>query len=227
MKKTGLFAIAAALILPTFASAQLKGADKNADVAKILQANKSVSTIQCPFSRTTKVAAIADAAKSEGNFYFESPNNLAMKYSDGEIFVVTEENVSLSVGGKARTLRAGNHHVEDLAETLVACIRGDVAAIEDGTLKSSKTQGNNIVLTISTEMKVGRNSVTTIELAYCKKDYTLVYLKLVEKDGSYTLYELKDKTLNKAIDAKTFEHAKAKNKTSKGKATTNAKSSKK
>lgn len=214
MKKTGFIALAVALVIPTLAVAQLKNASGNADLAKVREANKKVTTIQCPFTRTTKVAALKDATKSDGNFYFENPSNLAMKYADGEVFVVTADNVSLSIGGKTRTLRAGNRHVEDLAETLLSCVKGDVNSI-DGTLKSAKTQGGNIVFNISTDMKVGRNSIEVIELAYAKKDMTLSTLKLVEKDGSYTLYQLNDKTLNKSIDAKTFEHAKAKNKSAK------------
>ncbi len=215
MKKLGFIAIAAALLFPTLAHAdELKNASKNADVTKVSEANKKISTIQCPFSRTTKVAVIKDAPKpEEGNFYFQTPNNLAMKYTSGEIFIVTEDNVSLTIGGKARTLRSGNHHVEELSNTLLACIKGDLKSI-DGTLKSSKVKGNDIIFVIETEMKVGRNSVTSIELAYNKTDYTLTSLKLIEKDGSYTLYELGTKTLNKSIDAKTFEHAKTAKKSS-------------
>lgn len=62
-------------------------------------------------------------------------------------------------------------------------------------------------------MKVGRNSITGLELTYSKKDLTLTSLKMIEKDGSFTLYQLGDKTLNKSIDAKTYEHAKARKKT--------------
>lgn len=211
MKKLGLIALAATLLCPTLASAQLQKASGNADVTKVQEANKKVTTIQCPFTRTTKVAAISGSTTSDGTFYFENPSNLAMNYTDGEVFVVTADNVSLTIGGKARTLRSGNHHVEELAGTLLSCVKGDLSSI-NGTLKSSKTQGNNIVFNISSELKVGRNEVSSIELAYNKKDYTLTSLKLIEKDGSYTLYTLKDKTLNKSIDSKNFEHAKAKKK---------------
>lgn len=211
MKKSGLLALAAALMFPIASSAQLKNANGNAEIAKVREANKSVTTIQCPFSRTTKVAALSSSTKSDGKFYFSTPDNLAMKYADGEVFIVTAENVSLSVGGKARTLRSGNHHVEDLSETLLACVKGDIATIE-GKLSGTKTQGANIVFNIATDLKVGRNSITGLELAYSKKDMTLTSLKMIEKDGSYTLYQLGDKTLNKSIDAKTYEHVKAKKK---------------
>ncbi|MCI5778065.1 MAG: outer membrane lipoprotein carrier protein LolA [Bacteroidales bacterium] len=204
--KVIFLATAAMMSLSLTSLAQLKNANGNALVTKVQDANKSVSSIQCPFVRTTKVAALKDAATSNGTFYFQSPTNLCMKYADGELFVVTEDNVSMSVGGKARTLRSSNRHVEGLSSTLISCIRGQVSAIE-GNLKSAKGSGQNIVFKIETDMKVGRNSITSIELTYAKKDCTLNTLKLIEADGSYTLYDLKEKTLNSSIDAKVFEHA--------------------
>lgn len=205
--KVSIVAASLAFALGGAAMAQLRNADGNADVAKVEQANKEVSSIQCKFSRTTKVAALKDAAKAEGDFFFLSPTNLSMKYTDGEAFVVTEDNVSMSVGGRARTLRSSNRNVEDLSATLLSCIKGQVSAI-DGKLTSAKTVGKNLVFKIDTDLRVGRNSVKSVELAYDKTNLTLVSLRLTEADGSYTLYELKDKTLNKAIDPSVFTHAK-------------------
>lgn len=201
--------LAAGLVFVTgdVAVAQLRNAGGNAEVAKVEQANKEVSSIQCKFSRTTKVAALKDAAKVDGDFFFQAPKNLSMKYSDGEAFVVTEDNVSMSVGGRARTLRSSNRNVEDLSATLLSCIKGQVSAI-DGKLASAKTVGKNIVFKIDTDLRVGRNTVNSVELAYDKVSLTLVSLRLTEADGSYTLYELKDKSLNKQIDASVFAHAK-------------------
>lgn len=203
--KVIIVALAASLFVPQIAFAQLKNAKGNAEVTKVEEAGKGVSSIQCPFTRTTKVAVIKDAAKADGTFYFQNPSSLSMKYANGEEFVVTGDNVSMSVGGKARTLRASNRHVEGLSSTLLACVKGQVSAI-DGTLKSAKAAGQSIVFKIDTDMKVGRNTVSSVELAYDKKDLSLASLKLIEADGSYTLYELKGKTFNKAIDAKVFEH---------------------
>ncbi len=195
------------LATPFFVSAQLKKADGNSEIKKVQEANKNTSSIQCPFVRTTKVAAINSTTTSDGTFYFSAPDNLSMKYSDGENLIVTADNVSLSVGGKVRTLRAGNRHVEDLSATLLACVKGQISNIE-GTLLSAKTSGKNIVFKIKTDLTVGRNKVSTLELAYDKTDLTLVSLNMLEADGSNTLYELKSKTLNKSIDSSVFEHPK-------------------
>ncbi len=206
MNKFYLIALVASAFAPSLSSAQLKNADSNTDIPKIEEANKKISALQCPFQRTTKLAVVTDATKVDGTFYFQSSSNLSMKYDNGESFVVTEDKVSMTIGGKSRTLRAGNRNVEDLSETLLDCVQGKISSI-DGTLKSAKTSGKNIVFTISTDMKVGRNKIKTIELAYDKSDYTLNSLNLIEADGSYTLYELKTKTLNGNISSSVFTHS--------------------
>ena len=203
--------IAALALMPALCSAQLKNAENNADIKKIEAANKEVSTIECGFVRTTTVAAVKSETKSEGTFYFSNPTNLSMKYADGETFVVTADNVSVTIGGKSRTLRSGNRHVEALSETLLHCVKGEVSAVE-GTLSSAKTVGKNVVLKIATNMSMNRSKVKTIELAYDKNDGTLVSLNMIEADGSSTKYDLQEKKLNKPIDAKVFEHAKKKKK---------------
>lgn len=209
MRLFNFIAAAAAITLSLNANAQLKGVGSNAEIAKIEKANAQVNAMQCPFTRVTKMAALTEKTKEAGTFYFQSPDNLSMKYDNGETFVITADNVSLTVGGKARTLRAGNRNVEDLAETLIACVKGKLTAIE-GTLKSAKAQGKSIVVKIDTDMKVGRTQVSSLELNYDKTNMTLVSLNLVEKDGSFTLYELGTKTLNKSIDQSVFTHAKEK-----------------
>ncbi len=195
----------AAILSSSLASAQLKNINGNAEVTKVEEANKQISSMQCQFSRTTKIAALKDATKADGDFYFAAPSNLAMKYANGELLVVTNDNVSMTVGGKTRTLRSSNRHVEDLSATLLACVKGNISAI-DGTLKSAKANGQAITFKIDANMKVGRSSINAIELSYNKKDCTLNSLKLIEPDGSYQLYELKTKTLNSTIDSATFSH---------------------
>ncbi|MCI5982827.1 MAG: outer membrane lipoprotein carrier protein LolA [Bacteroidales bacterium] len=211
MKILAFAATAAALCFCFNANAELKGANSNEYVAKVQKANEQLTTMQCSFVRKTKMAALNDVVSEKGTFYFSNPDNLSMKYDNGENFVITADNVSLTVGGKARTLRSGNRHVEELSETLIACVRGLVSSI-DGTLKSGKVQGKNIVFKISSELKVGRSEVNSIELTYDKTDFSLVSLNLIEKDGSYTIYELGTKTKGSKIDSSVFQHANPKKK---------------
>lgn len=210
MKKNLILLIGLAMT-SVVANAQLKNASGNATLAKIEEANKKVTALQCPFTRTQKVAALNSSTKAEGTFYYASPSSLSMKYSGSkESFVVTEDNVSMTTAdGKSRKLRSGNHRVEDLAETLVACVKGNVTAIE-GKLKSAKTVGKTTVVTIETDIVKVRSKITSVELTYDNSDYTLKTLKMIEADGSYEQYDLGSKTLNGSIDKAVFTHSERK-----------------
>lgn len=206
MKNLMISALMALCATPTFALAQLEGVQGHPEVGQVEQANAKLTTMQCPFVRTTKVAALKESTKSEGTFCFSSPERLSMRYKNGELFVVGDESVSMGQGSRVRTVKTTNRGVGELAATLVACVRGRLKQIA-GKLVGVKTVGHTTLFTIKTDLSVGRNKVTKVELAYAKSDMSLVSLNMVEDDGSYTLYELKDKTLGKPIDAKTFEVA--------------------
>ena len=209
--KKNLFLLTCLALTSVLANAQLKNASGNALLSKIEDANKKVTSIQCPFSRTQKVAALNSSTKADGTFYYANPSNLSMKYTGSkESFVVTEDNVSMTTAdGKSRKLRSGNHRVEDLAETLVACVKGNVSSIE-GTLKSAKTVGKTTVITIATEIVKVRSKITTVELTYDNSDYTLKTLKMIEADGSFEQYDLANKTINGNIDKSVFTHSERK-----------------
>lgn len=206
MKKILTAAVLSVLAMNAYAAGQLQGANGNADVAKVEKANAGLTTMQCPFVRTTKVAALKDAAKEEGTFVFESPEKLSMRYKSGELFVVSQDNVSMGSGNRVRTVKTTNRNVGELAATLIACVRGKLQQIA-GKFAGVKTVGHNLQFTIKTDLNVGRNRVTKVELAYAKSDLSLVSLNLVEEDGSYTLYELKEKKMGSAVDQKAFEVA--------------------
>ena len=188
--------------------AQLKNAT-DASIKQVASANEKITTIQCPFERTQKMEFMAEAAVSKGTFNYSKPSQLSMVYENGEIFVINESSVSVGNKGKVRSLKATNKHVEDLASTLLKCLKGDVASL-DGTLKNTEKGAKHIVYTIDVDYKVGRSDVVSLELRYDKNAFTLVSIRLNEEDGSYTIYELQNKVLNKEIPASTYVVAKKK-----------------
>ena len=203
MKAYKVLALVAIALAPFAANAQLQKADGNANVSKVASANASLSSLQCPFKRTVKQAALSEASSAAGSFFFASPSSLCMKYDSGDNLVIADGKVAMNLGGKQRTLNSGNHHVEDLAETLLACVQGKVASI-DGTLESAKSVGQKLVFSISTDLTVARAKIVKMEVAYDASDLTLASIKLFEKDGSYQLYELSSKSINKSIDKSVF-----------------------
>lgn len=198
-----ILTIAAVAICSISAMAQLKNAS-DATLNQIAKANEKVKTIQCDFSRTQKMEFMTTPATSNGKFCYTKADKLSMAYSDGELFIINGETVSLGTkDGKSRNLKASNKHVEDLASTLLACMSGNVTSLE-GTLKKTDNGAKQITYMIDVNYKMGRSKVKSLELKYDKSDFTLASLKLIEEDGSYTTYELKAKSLNKDIPEETY-----------------------
>ncbi|MBR6252030.1 MAG: outer membrane lipoprotein carrier protein LolA [Bacteroidales bacterium] len=193
--------ISAVALLATFSSidAQLKNAANSNELSTIKSANEKVQTIQCQFKRTQKMSYLNSDVTSQGDFYFTKADKLSMLYSDGEKMVINGDKVAIGKDGKVRNMKSKNHHVEDLSATLLSCMSGNVAEL-NGTLKSAKKEAKEYVVEIAVNFKVGRSKINGLELKYDAKDMTLNALKMVEEDGSYTLYELQKKTLNKEIN---------------------------
>ncbi len=199
MKKNLFIVAALAFMSVGIASAQLKNADGNAVVAKVKSANESVKSISCKFTQTKKMSFSDQVVKSDGDFYFTKDNKLSMKYTNGEVLVMNGNEVVLGKKGKTRKLKATNKHAAPLVATLLGCVSGDLNKL-DGQLESAKEQGGVVVINVKVDnFKVGQSLVSKVEIKYGKNNI-IESINLIEADGSYTLYELQQKTLNKAID---------------------------
>ncbi len=201
MKKIISTAIAA-ILLTINANAELKNANNDL-LNKVKSANEQVSTMTCKFTQTKKLSYIKDTTKKSGDFNYTKPSSLSMKYTDGEAVIINNKNVTLGMNGKVRNVKTKNKNVESLAATLLACMSGNVAEL-DGTLTSAEQKSNAIVFKIDVDFSVGKGDISKLELQYDKSDMTLKSLNMIESDGSYTLYELQTKTLNKAIDESVY-----------------------
>ncbi|MBE6339362.1 MAG: outer membrane lipoprotein carrier protein LolA [Bacteroidales bacterium] len=198
MKKIIFSAVALFATLSSI-EAQLKNANNSAELNSIKSANEKVQTIQCQFKRTQKMSYLNSDVTSQGDFYFTKADKLSMLYSDGEKMIINGDKVAIGKDGKVRNMKSKNHHVEDLSSTLLSCMAGSLTDLE-GSLKSAKKGAKEYVVEIAVNFKVGRSKISNLELKYDAKDLTLNSLKMIEEDGSYTLYELQKKTLNKEIN---------------------------
>jgi len=188
----------------TCATAQLKNADGNSTITKIKAANEKVNTISCKFDRTIKQAMLEQPAKSDGVFNYTKARKLSMKYTSGEQVIVNENEVLIGKKGKTRNLKASNKHVESLVNTLLGCVSGDLNAL-DGTLEGVKESGGKTLIFVDVDnFKVGQSKVTKVELEY-GSDLIIQSIKMIESDGSYTLYEMQTKSINKQIDEAVYE----------------------
>lgn len=200
MKKT--FLAAAALLLTFTVNAELKNA-KSDLIGKVHTANEKVSSFSCKFSQTKKMAFVEQPTKKEGEFVFSKPDKLSMRYTDGEALIISDNKVTMGRNGKVRKMKTKNKHVEALAATLLACLDGDITKL-DGTLTKAEQKGKDILFCIDVSFAVGKGQISKLELVYDSKDLTIKSINMIEADGSNTLYQLQNKTMNQKIDEKVF-----------------------
>jgi len=186
-------------------SAQLKKADGNTTIAKIKTANEKVSTISCKFNRTIKQAMLEQASVSSGDFYYTRASKLSMKYTTtDELVVINEGEVALGKKGKIRNLKATNKHAEPLVNTLLGCVSGDLNKL-DGKLESVKEINGGVVVVVDVDnFKVGQSRVAKVEIKY-SANLLIQSIKMIESDGSYTLYELQSPVTNKNISDSLYQ----------------------
>ena len=204
--------IIAAVMGMTFAfgaNAQLKGISSadEAIVKSLKSGNANVTSFVSKFTETQKMSFMNTSTEKAGDFYFVKPNQLSMLYTNNEVMIINNENVTIGKKGKVRNVKSKNKQVEALAQTLLACMSGDVSLL-NGTLESAKQDAKEVSLKVKVNFTVGKSVITNLELKYDKKDMTFKSLKMIQADGSYQLYELQSKEKNKNVDAAVFTYNK-------------------
>lgn len=191
------------------ANAQLKGVSSadEAIVKSLKSGNANVTSLVSKFTETQKMSFMNTSTEKAGDFYFVKPNQLSMLYTNNEVMIINNENVTIGKKGKVRNVKSKNKQVEALAQTLLACMSGDVSLL-NGTLESAKQDAKEVSLKVKVNFTVGKSVITNLELKYDKKDMTFKSLKMIQADGSYQLYELQSKEKNKNVDAAVFTYNK-------------------
>lgn len=191
------------------ANAQLKGVTSvNESIIKNLKSgNAGVKSLTSKFTETMKMSFLATATEKKGDFYFVKPDQLSMLYSNGEVMIINKENVTIGKKGKVRNVKSKNKNVEALAQTLLACMSGDVTSL-NGTLESAKQDAKEVILKVKVSFSVGKSMISNLELKYDKKDMSFKSLKMIQADGSYQLYELQNKAKNQEVKTSVFTYSK-------------------
>ncbi len=198
--------LVAALLMSVHVFAQTSIDFSSDKATKIAKANEKVSSFTSTFTQTKKMSFMDAPAVSEGTCsYVREGNKLCMKYTKpaGELMLINGQSITISRGGKARTMSAKNNKANALANMLLSCTKGEFASLGASDLTYNETKAA-FVYTMKVDIEVGKSNISKLELAYSKQDMTMVSLSMIEPDGSYTLYELSGKQLNAKIDDSVF-----------------------
>lgn len=208
MKKIA-FSIIALLAVVFSVNAAVIPEKTKAVLTKIEKANESLATISSPLTET-RTLPNGKAFVSKGNFYFSSPNLLAIHYTnpEGDYLVINSEVVAQKKKqGKSFNLSLKkNETVRELSNTLLWCITGKLvklAEANNATVTTSEANGQiNVVFTA--EVKNGRD-FKKIELNYDKATMRIKSMAMTDKGNVVTKYTIDKPQYGATIPASTFQ----------------------
>ena len=208
MRKIAISLIAFLTVALSVNSAEIPETAK-AVLAKIEKANESLSTIVSP---VTETRTLPNGKKfvSNGNFYFSSPDLLAIHYTNpaGDYLIsnATEIAQKRKQGKNFRFSLKKNETMQALSSTLLWCISGKLiklAEAHNASVTTSEADGFiNVVFTA--EVRNGRD-FKKIELCYDKATMRIKSMALTDKQNIVTKYTMDKPQYATEIDAALFQ----------------------
>lgn len=200
-----MIALLAAVL--TMNAAQISEQAK-AVLTRIEKANVAVNTVSSPL---TEVKTMPNGRQfvSEGNFYYSSPDMLAIRYTApaGDYLVInTEEIAQKKKNGKTFKMSIKkNETMQMLSSTLLWCVSSkllQLAETNDAAVTTSEA-GGAIHVVLTAEVK-GDKGFKKIELSYDKTTMRLKSMAMTDKSNIVTKYTMTKPEYNGAIDASVF-----------------------
>lgn len=200
------------LVLLLFITPQLYAQDANLEQlfqSELLQKNENVTSIKCEFSQTREVAILANKISKKGVFYFAMPNNMLLKFDDGDYIKMSSEWFEIKMASNITTTKVtANPMLRNLSAILSACVVGDIGKISRGFAVDYKCSSKEWTITLTPQQGKAASKISRIIITFDKSDMSLNLLKMEEKSGDYTAYNFTNKQFNTAIDSQLFNVSK-------------------
>ncbi|MDR0559025.1 MAG: outer membrane lipoprotein carrier protein LolA [Prevotellaceae bacterium] len=179
---------------------------------KIKLANEKCVSITSDFKQSKHIAHMSNDVVSQGSFFYEKPDKLAMHYTSpaGDIMLMNGEHCLMSNSGKVTSASLkSNAKIRRIKAILSASLSGNVREMSAKKITCVEN-AKYIVVTVEINENSKKGVINKVTVSYDIADYSPSNLKTEEPDGSYTVYELIDKKLNQDIDPNLFNTKKVK-----------------
>ena len=203
MKKLSIFILA--LLGGIAVNAQNVSDADAATLKKIKQANEKHTSITSSFKQTKHMPILGENVLSNGAFYYNKPEQLAMIYEDpkGDVLLISNDKMTMVASGKRREASTkSNAKMRGMKNILASLIEGNVTQIEAD--KITVEEKGSLVIVTANISKNNKSSISKAIASYDKSDLTISIIRTEEPDGTHITYELVGKQLSKPIDQSVF-----------------------
>jgi outer membrane lipoprotein carrier protein len=180
-----------------FFSQEMSDAEIREFKAGIKKFTAQTETLSADFIQSRHSTYLAKPAESRGKLYFSKPNTVLWKYQSPQVVDVLFKDKKMSVKENGKS-KEGGKRWEKLQNLITQSSTGEL--FESKEFKYKFLKGGKVILTtVDPQLK---RYITQIDLQF--DEYALSEIKMVEPKGDYTLIQMKNKQINKKLDAQVF-----------------------
>lgn len=207
MKKLCLFTFA--LLSCIAINAQTVSNADAATLARIKQANEKHSSITSSFKQTKNMPVLGEKILSNGTFYYNKPEQLAMIYNDpkGDLLIISNDKMVMVSSGKRRDASTkSNAKTRGMKNILASFIQGNI--MQAGADKIVTQEKDDYIIVTVNIGKANKSNIKKVVASYHKSDLTIASIRTEDSDNVTNDYELIGKRLNQPIDQAVFNTSK-------------------
>lgn len=178
-------------------------------LVEIEKANDSVNTLSSPL---TEIKTMPNGRQfvSTGDFYFSSPDLLAIRYTSpaGDYLVVNAEEIAQKKknGKSFKFSLEKNETMKTLSSTLLWCVSGKLLKLAEANKADVNVSesGDVLQVVLTAEVKTERG-FKKIELSYDMTTMRLKSMAMTDKNNVVTKYTMDKPQYGVAIDSSVFQ----------------------
>lgn len=168
--------------------------------------NECISTIECYFIQTREISVLQNVVQKNGTFYFQRPSNMLLSFNDGDYIKMTEDWFKMKTNEKSTTTKiSSNPMLRNLSTILSACVVGNFKQMIRGFSIQVHPRLEEWIVTMTPRRGKAASKISQIILHFDRDSMSLNILKMVEKNGDYTMYSFSNKKFNVVIDSELFK----------------------
>ncbi len=208
--KNNILIVILLIIIPVSTFCQPKGftkvKNKQSTALKISYASEKLKTIESDFKQFKHLDILSDDILSEGHFSFKSPNLLRWEYTKPYNYLIIMNGSDMWINDGKKTKKydtKSNKMFKEINDLMVGLLCGNILKSNNFSLELF-TSNKYILAELIPQSPEMKEFLSSINIYFNKKDYTVSKVRMSEHSGDYTRIEFYNKKNNVSISDSKF-----------------------
>ncbi len=179
-----------------------------AEIAKLMAANKNVSTISCDFVQEKELSVLSETITSEGIFLLKDDDKLLWEYHTPYFYKVVINGDRMEIDDSDSKMSfdtRSNRMFREISDIIIKSVNGKI--ISDNTAFETELFENNKELLVQMKPKTKElgKLFNKIILHISKSNYLVSQIEMLEEQGDVTTIFFKKQKLNEPVETSLFD----------------------